>query len=367
MEEDGGVDPRQKPFFGEITGENVEDNGPVEVESLCMDCERNGKTRLLLTKIPMFKEVVVSSFHCPHCGASNSSIQSGAAMEPKGVKYKFSVQHPEDLNRLIVKADTATVCVPELDFEIPPSTNEGSITTIESILLKAAVGLEKEQPVRKALNPDLAAKLDMFIQQLRDCVELKQKFTFVIDDPAGNSYVENKLAPMADPSLNVEHYSRSEQQDKQLGANITTQETLATMTMLPQLVFLAVAFSGRSTDIPHFKQVVIMATTCNYCGYNSNEVKSGCGVSETGTRTVLRIANISDLNRDVIFSETCVLHIPSLDFECSHSSVGGRFTTVEGMLSEMKMQLQRSNPFLGDSVQLSHLTLFLEKLSEVFL
>ncbi|CAI7988803.1 Zinc finger protein ZPR1 [Geodia barretti] len=289
MEEDGGVDPRQKPFFGEITGENVEDNGPVEVESLCMDCERNGKTRLLLTKIPMFKEVVVSSFHCPHCGASNSSIQSGAAMEPKGVKYKFSVQHPEDLNRLIVKADTATVCVPELDFEIPPSTNEGSITTIESILLKAAVGLEKEQPVRKALNPDLAAKLDMFIQQLRDCVELKQKFTFVIDDPAGNSYVENKLAPMADPSLNVEHYSRSEQQDKQLGANITTQ------------------------------------------------------------------------------SETCVLHIPSLDFECSHSSVGGRFTTVEGMLSEMKMQLQRSNPFLGDSVQLSHLTLFLEKLSEVFL
>jgi zinc finger protein len=115
------------------------------------------------------------------------------------------------------------VCVPELDFEIPPSTNEGSITTIESILLKAAVGLEKEQPVRKALNPDLAAKLDMFIQQLRDCVELKQKFTFVIDDPAGNSYVENKLAPMADPSLNLEHYSRSEQQDKQLGANITTQ------------------------------------------------------------------------------------------------------------------------------------------------
>ena len=41
MEEDGGVDPRQKPFFGEITGENVEDNGPVEVESLCMHCERN--------------------------------------------------------------------------------------------------------------------------------------------------------------------------------------------------------------------------------------------------------------------------------------------------------------------------------------
>ena len=52
-------------------------------------------TRLLLTKIPMFKEVVVSSFQCPHCGASNSSIQSGAAIEDRGVKYTFRVQEIE--------------------------------------------------------------------------------------------------------------------------------------------------------------------------------------------------------------------------------------------------------------------------------
>ena len=43
-----------------------------------------------------------------------------------------------------------------------------------------------------------------------------------------------------------------------------------------------------------------MATMCSYCGYRSNEVKSGSGVSETGTRITLRIANVSDLNRDVI-------------------------------------------------------------------
>ena len=59
-------------------------------------------------------------------------------------------------------------------------------------------------------------------------------------------------------------------------------------------------FPNKLTDIPNFKQVVIMATTCTYCGYRTNEVKSGSGVSETGTRIVLRIANTSDLNRDVI-------------------------------------------------------------------
>ena len=45
----------------------------------------------------------------------------------------------------------------------------------------------------------------------------------VIDDPAGNSYIENKLAPHADPQLNVVHYVRSEQQNKQLGAMTATK------------------------------------------------------------------------------------------------------------------------------------------------
>ena len=43
-------------------------------------------------------------------------------------------------------------------------------------------------------------------------------FNKVIDDPTGNSYVENKLAPQIDPQLNMEHYKRSEQQNKELGA-----------------------------------------------------------------------------------------------------------------------------------------------------
>ena len=54
------------------------------------------------------------------------------------------------------------------------------------------------------------------------------------------------------------------------------------------------------SDIPHFKQVVIMATTCTYCGYKSNEVKSGSGVSETGTQIKLNLTHVSDLSRDLI-------------------------------------------------------------------
>lgn len=43
-----------------------------------------------------------------------------------------------------------------------------------------------------------------------------------------------------------------------------------------------------------------MATTCDHCGYRSNEVKSGSGISETGTRIDLKLANPGDLNRDIL-------------------------------------------------------------------
>lgn len=64
-------------------------------------------------------------------------------------------------------------------------------------------------------------------------------------------------------------------------------------------------------------------------------------------------------------AESAVLHIPSLNFEYSHSTTGGKFTTVEGMLTDIKTQLQNCNPFVGDSVQDSKLKKFLEKLTEV--
>ena len=50
---------------------------------------------------------------------------------------------------MVVKASTALVSIPELDFEIPPNTQKGSITTVESVIAQCLTGLEQEQPVRR--------------------------------------------------------------------------------------------------------------------------------------------------------------------------------------------------------------------------
>ena len=39
----------------------------------------------------------------------------------------------------------------------------------------------------------------------------------VLDDPSGNSFIENPLAPDIDPLLFVDHYNRTNEQEVQLG------------------------------------------------------------------------------------------------------------------------------------------------------
>lgn len=54
-----------------------------------------GSTRLLLTKIPFFKEIIISSFTCPHCNWTNSEIQSAGRIQDQGVLYTLQVKTKE--------------------------------------------------------------------------------------------------------------------------------------------------------------------------------------------------------------------------------------------------------------------------------
>lgn len=86
------------------------------------------------------------------------------------------------------------------------------------------------------MDPDSAEKIEAFIQTLHDIKSLKSPFTLVthyklyfqtvhankshfkiLDDPSGNSFVENPKAPLVDPALTITHYSRNKEQDHLVG------------------------------------------------------------------------------------------------------------------------------------------------------
>ena len=43
-----------------------------------------------------------------------------------------------------------------------------------------------------------------------------------------------------------------------------------------------------------------MASNCDFCGYKTNEVKSGAGISECGTKITLHLTDSTDLSRDIL-------------------------------------------------------------------
>ena len=50
---------------------------------------------------------------------------------------------------MIVKGDSASLKIPELDLEVPPNTQKGSVNSLEGFIQTSIEGLEKEQPVRR--------------------------------------------------------------------------------------------------------------------------------------------------------------------------------------------------------------------------
>jgi C4-type Zn-finger protein len=57
------------------------------------------------------------------------------------------------LYRQIIKSDYASITFPEIDFEIPPKTQQGEITTVEGLLSTAATRLGYEQQHRMETDP----------------------------------------------------------------------------------------------------------------------------------------------------------------------------------------------------------------------
>jgi len=65
-----------------------------DIESLCMNCEEQGVTKFMLTKIPFFKEIMISSFCCDHCGFKNTEVSFAGKLEDYGVRYELNVINP---------------------------------------------------------------------------------------------------------------------------------------------------------------------------------------------------------------------------------------------------------------------------------
>jgi zinc finger protein len=329
------------------------------------------------------------SFECPHCGFKNSEIQPAAQIAEKGSKYVLKVEEKDDFNRQLVKSETATVIFSELDIQIPPK--RGQLTNIEGVLREMIEDLQSDQEARKTMQPEVYEKINEVIARINSFLNAEPNtlpLTVSVDDPAGNSWIEYKPGEPAHKWAMYEYNRTAEQnvflglisaddlakhqqeeleakrnatasnvsaslaQDREANQNPKSTGFLSDATDIENLenevqTFQATCSSClepcnthmKTVNIPHFKEVIIMSTVCEHCGYKSNEVKTGGAIPDHGRRVTLKVTDPEDLARDILKSETCNVNIPELNLDLTPGTLGGRFTTIEGLLTQVLEEL----------------------------
>jgi len=299
---------------------------------------------------------------------------------------------------------------------MPHETQKGSLNTIEGLLVQTIEGLQMEQPVRRVMQPEFAKKIDDFCAKIETFRGGEIPFSVILDDPAGNSFIEPKYDywhPTVDPRLQLFSFTRSPAERKMLGlpdgendseeylkkhaveenqsGDVTNPAAIASSAAKRKELHDKFSNHMRTQDeedhldagelsnevieldehcpaclkdskvkmhpcnIPHFRETIIMAFKCDHCGYKSTEIQTGGAVPEKGRKITLYCQDESDLKRDVLKSNTASLVIPELELELVAGTLGGFFTTIEGLLAQIHDNLKATrhadftNSAAGDS------------------
>lgn len=310
--------------------------------------------------MPFFRDIILESFECPHCYFKDNSVKSAGQIQERGSKCTLEVENEEDLQRQVIRSDVSTFKVESLGIEMPKG--ESQLTNVEGVIQRIHESLSSEQPLRKAQAPELHDALEPIIQKLQDILERKGfPFTISLDDPTGNSWIAPNTNDRGNKYRRRE-YPRTHEQNEELGISNDPEASKHEGIPMTQtgdeddseivdgkVYTLPAECPGcakgcvvnmQKVNIPYFKEVFVWSTVCDHCGYRTNEVKTGGEVPEKGKRITLSVENMTDLSRDILKSDTCALHSEELELTVQPGTLGGRFTTVEGLLTEIRDSLR---------------------------
>ena len=337
------------------------DEAPIVVPSLCMNCHEEGETRILLQRIPNFKEILIESFHCEHCEFHNNSVKFAGETQEQGVKIQFQVRTPEDLQRQIVISEYGVLDV--LGIERQPGS--GQLTNIEGVIRNMADGFRQltAEQLHQIGGEGSYEIIQDYIKRLELVLTgeaLPQ--TVTLTDMSGNSWIEPFTFESSGKYIRS-NYNRTPEQNVALGlaevedsaepgvgngehddesgmpSEIVKGQVYKIPTSCPACS-KPCEVRYKSAIVPGFEEVIVSGTNCDHCGYRVSDVKVGGGTPTKGKRHRLLVKSRVDISRDVLKSEYCTVKIPVIGVELGPGEMGGRFTTVEGLLTQVKDQLK---------------------------
>jgi zinc finger protein len=227
----------------------------------CFNCSARGEVRMCSTDVPHFKEVILMSFACDECGWKNVEVKGGGAVPPHGsvseLRYEPGRPHSAaDMRRDVIKGDTAAVELVELELSLEQGSLGGLYTTVEGLLVIVRDKLFDADPFAHADAGDSSAaaaagtgasggdggggggggsgggggprarRMAEVLAELEAYARGEKAFTLRVRDPMANTYIYSPFADGlggdgagvgADPSLTVTMYTRTAEEDADLG------------------------------------------------------------------------------------------------------------------------------------------------------
>ena len=199
----------------------------------CPNCNKIGEMRTAVTSIPHFKEILIMAFTCEHCGLRQSEVKGGGVVPTYGSEVTLRVESERDLARDILKGESASIQIPELDVELSSGSLGGVYSTVEGLMQKVYTNLRDNNPFGVGDSTSLHHSNDEstdkrqfkdFLTRLKSLAEGKHlPFTLVIRDALGNSFISAPLGsflpPESDKNLTLRDYERSEEENEEYGLN----------------------------------------------------------------------------------------------------------------------------------------------------
>ena len=84
----------------------------------CFDASGTVILRCGVYWVAGLQEVVIMSNACDKCGYRSSDIKAGGEVSEKGCHLTLDVSEQDDLRRDVIKAESASISIPEADLEV---------------------------------------------------------------------------------------------------------------------------------------------------------------------------------------------------------------------------------------------------------
>lgn len=135
--------------------------------------------------IPYFGDILEVSMSCG-CGFKFADTIILSQKEP--LRHHKRICNEGDLWARVIRSTSGTIRIPEWGVEIEPGpASEAYITNVEGVIerIQGVVGMAK----RWSETEEEREKADALLDTMREARDGKPDFTFIIEDPQGNSAV----------------------------------------------------------------------------------------------------------------------------------------------------------------------------------